>query len=218
MQEDYLRRILRFLATTEDIEPVLGPQLAQAWGTIMPLCADEAADKSQELQAQGCPPDMADQIGQMEAELQDMQLKAAGGVGYDEWFNEADYSIVAGTTVLLDTDAIKALYDKANVQVVPELLGNPNPQMQVIGLGIQREMFKVYGAPERLLDLITQAMAVLSAPPPPPMMPPPGAPGPGGPHVPPGPPQPQGPHPLPAPNRPGSQPQPGPPPGPIRTH
>ena len=205
--------ILRFLATVEDIEPVLGPQLAQAWGTIMPLCADEAADKSQELQAQGCPPDMADQMGLMEAQLQDMQLKAAGGVGYDEWFNEADYSIVAGTTVVLDTDEMKALYDKCNVQLVPELMGNPNIQVQVIGLGIQREMFKVYGAPERLIDLITQAMAVLSAPPP---MPPPGMggpPGPGGPPM-----QPQGPHPLPAPNRPGSQPQPGPPPGPIRTH
>ena len=202
--------IARFLATTDDVEHIFGPQRAQLWGTIMPLCADEAEDKSQELQAQGAPPDIADQIGRMEAELQDMQLRAAGGVGYDEWFNEADYSIVAGTTVALDTDEMKALYDKANVQVVPELLGNPNPMMQTVGLAIQLEMFRVYGAPERLLQLITQAISIISAPPPPPMGMPPG---PGG-----GPPQPQGPHPIPAPNRPGSQPTPQPPNNGVRTH
>ena len=200
--------ISRFLATVEDIEPIFGPQRAQVWGFIMPLCADEAEDKSNDLQAQGCPPDVADQIGKMEAELEQMDLKAQGGLEYDTWFNEADYSIVAGTTVTLDTDEMKALYDKLNVQVVPELLGNPNPLLQGVGLAMQREDFIVYGAPQRLIDLITQAIGIITAPPPPP---PPGM-------MPPGAPGPQGPHALPAPNRPGSMPQGGPPAGPVRTH
>ena len=151
---------------------------------------------------------MADQIGKMEAELEQMDLKAQGGLEYDTWFNEADYSIVAGTTVTLDTDEMKALYDKLNVQVVPELLGNPNPLLQGVGLAMQREDFIVYGAPQRLIDLITQAIGIITAPPPPP---PPGM-------MPPGAPGPQGPHALPAPNRPGSMPQGGPPAGPVRTH
>jgi len=208
--------ILRFLATTEDVEAVLGPQLAQQWGFLMPLCADEAEDKSQALQQQGCPPDMADQIGKMEAELEQLDLKAQGGVDFDTWLNEADYAIVAGTCVAVDADEIRALMDKLNVQVVPELLGNPNPMMQAVALAMQLENFKSYNAPARIIPLNTQAIGILTAPPPPPppgMMPPGGPPGPGGP-----PPQVQGPHVLPAPNRPGSQPQPGPPPGPVRVN
>ena len=190
--------IARYLAKEQDLVPIFGPQRAQVWGFICPPVADEAAQLSQEMQAQGAPPDIADNMGMLQATMNSAQRQAQGGIELDQWFNEADYTIAAGTCQTLDTDELKALYDKANVQVVPELLGNPNPQMQAVGLAVQLEMFKVYGAPQRLQDLIVQAISIVIAPPPPP--PGMGPPGPGGAPVP------QGPHGPPAPNRPASQP------------
>ena len=108
----------------------------------------------------------------MQAKEQFAQMQAQGGVVYDSWLDEADYTIVAGTCQMLDTDELKSLYDKANNQLVPELLSHPNPMVQAVALAIQKEMFDVYGAPKQLLLLIDKAIGVVVATPPPPVMPP----------------------------------------------
>lgn len=162
----------RFLATPDDIAPIFGPQIAQQWGFIMPPQADEAQRIAQEAVAQGAPPPVAQKLGAMQAQAQFLQQQQAGGVEYDSWLNEADYTIVSGTCQMLDTDELKSLYDKANNQLVPELLSHPNPMVQSVGLAIQKEMFDVYGAPKQLLLLIDQAIGVVVATPPPPIPPP----------------------------------------------
>lgn len=172
----------RFLGEPEDFIPIVGPELAQAIGTLIPPMEEEAQRLSSEMMTQGAPPREAMEIGQMKAEEQDMILRSQGGITFEEWLNEADYSIAGGSTRRKDVDEEKEVYGEAANQLEPALFKSGLPPLQIVALRIARQRFEVYGAPQDLLQAIDAAAEVLSMQmmPPPPGMGPPGGP-PGGP-------------------------------------
>ena len=172
----------RFLGDPEDFAPIIGPELAAAIGTLIPPMEEEAQRLSSELMTQGAPPAEAMQIGQLQAQEQDMMLRQQGGITFDEWLNEADYTIAGGSTRRKDVDEEKEVYSEAANQLEPALFKSGLPPLQIVALRIARQRFEVYGAPQDLLSAIDAAAEVLSQQmmPPPPGMGPPGMP-PGGP-------------------------------------
>lgn len=111
-------------------------------------------------------------------------LRQAGGISFDEWLREADYTVAGGSTRRKDVDEEKEVYGEAANQLEPALFKSGLPPLQIVALRIARQRFEVYGAPKDLLEAIDAAAEVLSMQmmPPPPL--PPGAPGeppPGGP-------------------------------------
>jgi hypothetical protein len=179
----------RFLGDPEDFTPILGPELAQAIGTLIPPMEDEAQTFASEMMAQGAPPTEAFQIGQMKAQEQDMMLRQQGGITFDEWLNEADYTIAGGSTRRKDVDEEKEVYSEAANQLEPTLFKTGLPPLMISALRIARQRFEVYGAPRDLLDTIDAAAEFVSTMPLPfPPAPPGGGgpqPGAGGPEAPP---------------------------------
>lgn len=178
----------RFLGEPEDFEPILGPELAAALGTLIPPMEEEAQTFASEAMSQGAPPDIALQIGQMQAEEQDMMLRQQGGITFEEWLTEADYTVQGGSTRRKDVDEEKEVYSEAANQLEPALFKSGMPPLQIVALRIARQRFEVYGAPQDLLQAIDAAAEVLaSIPMMPPGPPPPGGPEPGsgGPEAPP---------------------------------
>ncbi len=172
----------RFLGEPEDFEPIIGPELAAAIGTLIPPMEEEAQRLSSEMMTQGAPPREAMEIGQLQAQEQDMMLRQQGGITFDEWLAEADYTIAGGSTRRKDVDEEKEVYSEAANQLEPALFKSGLPPLQIVALRIARQRFEVYGAPQDLLSAIDAAAEVLSQQmmPPPPGMGPPGMP-PGGP-------------------------------------
>jgi hypothetical protein len=178
----------RFLGDPEDFIPIIGPELAQAIGTLIPPIEEEAERLASELMAQGAPPEDALQIAQMQAEEQDMMLRQQGGITFDEWLNEADYTVQGGSTRRKDVDEEKEVYSEAANQLEPTLFKTGLPPLMISALRIARQRFEVYGAPKDLLDTIDAAAEFVSTMPLPfPPAPPPGGPQPGsgGPEAPP---------------------------------
>jgi hypothetical protein len=178
----------RFLGDPEDFAPILGPELAAAIGTLIPPIEDEAQRLASEMMTQGAPPKEAMQIGQMKAEEQDMMLRQQGGITFDEWLNEAEYTIAGGSTRRKDVDEEKEVYGEAANQLEPTLFKTGVPPLMMMALRIARQRFEVYGAPKDLLDTIDAAAEfVATMPLPYPTAPPPGGPQPGsgGPEAPP---------------------------------
>ena len=179
----------RFLGDPEDFAPILGPELAQAIGTLVPPMEDEAQLFASEMIAQGAPPRDALEIGQMKAQEQDMMLRQQGGITFDEWLNEADYTIAGGSTRRKDVDEEKEVYSEAANQLEPTLFKTGLPPLMIAALRIARQRFEVYGAPKDLLDTIdASAEFVATMPLPFPPAPPGGGgpqPGSGGPPAPP---------------------------------
>ncbi len=179
----------RFLADPEDFAPILGPELAQAIGTLVPPVDEEAQSFASEMMAQGAPPRDALEIGQMKAQEQDMMLRQQGGITFDEWLNEADYTIAGGSTRRKDVDEEKEVYSEAANQLEPTLFKTGLPPLMISALRIARQRFEVYGAPRDLLDTIDAAAEFVATMPLPfPTAPPGGGgpqPGSGGPPAPP---------------------------------
>lgn len=178
----------RFLGEPEDFIPVIGPELAQAIGTLIPPMEEEAQRLASEMIQQGAPPQDAIVIGQMKAEEQDIMLRQQGGITFDEWLNEADYTIAGGSTRRKDVDEEKEVYGEAANQLEPTLFKTGVPPLMMMALRIARQRFEVYGAPKDLLDTIDAAAEfVATMPLPYPTAPPPGGPQPGsgGPEAPP---------------------------------
>lgn len=173
----------RFLGEPEeDFAPIIGPELAQAIGTLVPPIEEEAQRFASEAMAQGAPPKIALDLGQMQAEEQDMMLRAQGGITFDEWLAEADYTVAGGSTRRKDVDEEKEVYGEAANQLEPALFKSGMPPLQIVALRIARQRFEVYGAPQDLLQAIDAAAEVLaSIPMMPPGPPPPGGPEPGAP-------------------------------------
>lgn len=174
----------RFLGDPEDFQPILGPELAASLGTLIPPMEEEAQRMASELLSQGAPPKEALQIGQLQAEEQDMMLRSQGGITFDEWLTEADYTVQGGSTRRKDVDEEKEVYSEAANQLEPALFKSGLPPLQIVALRIARQRFEVYGAPQDLLGAIDAAAEVLAQQmmPPPPMPPgPPAPPGGGGP-------------------------------------
>ena len=172
----------RFLGEPEDFQPILGPELAQAMGTLIPPLEEEAQRFASEAMAQGAPPKDALELGQLQAQDQDMMLRQQGGITFDEWLNEADYTVQGGSTRRKDVDEEKEVYSEAANQLEPALFKSNMPPLQIVALRIARQRFEVYGAPRDLLMAIDAAAEVLaSIPMMPPGPPPPGGPEPGAP-------------------------------------
>ena len=172
----------RFLGEPEDFTPILGPELASALGTLIPPIEEEAQRFASEAIAQGAPASIALDLGQMQAEEQDMMLRQQGGITFDEWLTEADYTIQGGSTRRKDVDEEKEVYSEAANQLEPALFKSGMPPLQIVALRIARQRFEVYGAPQDLLQAIDAAAEVLaSIPMMPPGPPPPGGPEPGAP-------------------------------------
>lgn len=178
----------RFLGDPEDFIPIIGPELAQAIGTLIPPMEEEAQRLASEMMTQGAPPTEAMQIGQMQAEEQDMMLRQQGGITFDEWLNEAEYTIAGGSTRRKDVDEEKEVYSEAANQLEPTLFKTGLPPLMISALRIARQRFEIYGAPKDLLDTIdASAEFIATMPLPYPTAPPPGGPQPGsgGPEAPP---------------------------------
>jgi hypothetical protein len=137
---------------------------------------------------------MAFEIGQMQAEEQDMLLRQQGGITFEEWLREADYTVQGGSTRRKDVDAEKEVYAESANQTEPMLYKSGIPPLQIVALRIMRQRFEVYGAPQDLLAAIDAAAEVISQMPMPFPM---GAPGGAPPGMPPGGPQPGAPSPTP---------------------
>lgn len=171
----------RFLGDPEDFAPIIGPDLAQALGTLIPPMEEEAQRFASEMIDQGAPPQDALQIGQMKAEEQDMMLRQTGGITFDEWMNESDYTVAGGSTRRKDVDEEKEVYSEAANQLEPTLFKTGLPPLMISALRIARQRFEVYGAPKDLLDTLDAAAEFVATMPLPfPPAPPPGGP-PGGP-------------------------------------
>ncbi len=167
----------RFLGEPEDFVGIIGPELAQSLGTLIPPMDEEAQHMASELMAQGAPPKDALEIGQLQAQEQDMMLRQQGGITFEEWLAEADYTVQGGSTRRKDVDEEKEVYSEAANQLEPALFKSGMPPLQIVALRIARQRFEVYGAPRDLLMAIDAAAEVLSQqmmPPPPGAMPPPG--------------------------------------------
>lgn len=201
----------RFLSSPEDIDAIMGPGASQQFGQLIPEEGDEAERISSELLEQGAPPEIAQQMGELQAQMQTQELAAQGGVTFDTWLKETDYSVAGGSTRRKDVDEEKEVYAQASGQLVPALMKAGVPALMAIGLRIEQEKFKLIGAPQTLLNDISEAIAIIMTPPPPMMVDPAtGQPLPPPPGIPPGaPPVPQGaPVPMPQPMPPGLPPIP----------
>lgn len=171
----------RFLGDPEDFAPILGPELAQAIGTLIPPMEEEAQRLASEMMAQGAPPTEAMQIAQFQAEEQDMMLRQQGGITFDEWLNEAEYTIAGGSTRRKDVDEEKEVYADAANRLAPIWFKTGLPPLMIASLRVDRQRLEVAGAPKDLLDTIDAAAEFVSTMPLPfPTAPPPGGP-PGGP-------------------------------------
>lgn len=181
----------RFLSTPEDIAAIMGPEGAQGFGQLIPEESDEAARIAEELTGIGAPPEIAEQMGQLQAEEQTMQLQAQGGVTFETWLMETDYSVAGGSTRRKDVDEEKEVYAEASNQFVPALMKTGAPPLMAIGLRIEQEKYRLIGAPQTLLNDMSEAIQIIMTPPPPPVAidpatgqplpPPPGLPPPGAP-------------------------------------
>ncbi len=170
----------RFLGSPEDFAPIIGPELAQAIGTLIPPMEEEAQRMASELMAQGAPPKDALEIGQLQAEEQDMMLRQQGGITFEEWLKEAEYTVQGGSTRRKDVDEEKEVYSEAANQLEPTLFKTGIPPFMMMALRIARQRFEVYGAPKDLLDTIDAAAEFAATMPLPfPTAPPPGGPQPG---------------------------------------
>jgi hypothetical protein len=184
----------RFLSTPEDIGKIMGPEAAQGFGQLMPELADETQRFAAELLEMGAPPEIAEEMGRLQAQEQEMMLLQQGGVTFETWLMETDYSVAGGSTRRKDVDEEKEVYAEASNQFVPALFKTNVPALMGIGLRIEQEKYRLIGASQELLNNMSEAIAIVMAPPPPPMidpvtgMPIPPPPGPGQPMAPPGPP------------------------------
>ncbi len=170
----------RFLGDPEDFAPIIGPDLAQAIGTLIPAMDEEAQRMASELMGQGAPPKDAMEIGQLQAQEQDMMLRQQGGITFEEWLAEADYTVAGGSTRRKDVDEEKEVYSEAANQLEPTLFKTGLPPLMTMALRIARQRFEVYGAPKDLLDTIDAAAEFTASMPLPfPTAPPPGGPQPG---------------------------------------
>lgn len=171
-----------------DFAAIIGPELAMAIGTLIPPMEEEAQRFASEMMMQGAPPKDAMQIGQLQAQEQDIMLRQQGGITFDEWLTEADYTVAGGSTRRKDVDEEKEVYSEAANQLEPTLFKTGLPPLMISALRIARQRFEVYGAPRDLLDTIDAAAEFVATMPLPfPTAPPPGGPQPGsgGPEAPP---------------------------------
>lgn len=179
----------RFLGDPEDFIPIIGPELAQAIGTLIPPMEEEAQRLASEMMTQGAPPTEAMQIGQMQAEEQDMMLRQQGGITFDEWLNEAEYTIAGGSTRRKDVDEEKEIYADAANTLAPVWFKTGLPPLMIASMRIERQRMETVGAPKDLLDTIDAAAEFVATMPLPfPPAPPGGGgpqPGSGGPEAPP---------------------------------
>lgn len=179
----------RFLSTDEDLAAILGPEGAMQFGQLIPPMDEEVSRFMNELLAMGVPADMAQQMAPMKAQIQEAELRAQGGITFDEWLKEANYTVQGGSTRRKDVDAEKEVYAEAANQLEPILYKSGMPPLMLVALRIARERFQVFGAPQSLLNDIDAAAEVIASIPPPPPPPPPGGggpqPGSGGPEAPP---------------------------------
>ncbi len=179
---------VRFLGDPEDFAPIIGPELAQAIGTLIPPIEEEAQRMASELMTQGAPPKEAFEIGQLQAEEQDMTLRQQGGITFDEWLKEADYTVQGGSTRRKDVDEEKEIYADASNKLAPVWFKTGLPPLMIASMRIDRQRMETAGAPRDLLDAIDAAAEFVATMPLPfPTAPPPGGPQPGsgGPEAPP---------------------------------
>jgi len=156
----------KFLSTEEDIIPILGQQGSLEWGYIMPSVEEETQRLTMELLEQGAPPEIAMELGQMKAQEQDMMLRQQGGITFIEWVKESNYTVQGGSTRRKDVDEEKEVYTEASNQLEPALYGSQRPELMIMALDIAFERFKLFGAPQTLLNTIREAQQVLAIPPP----------------------------------------------------
>ncbi len=178
----------RFLGDVDDFTPIIGPELAQAIGTLIPPIEEEAQRMASELMTQGAPPKDALEIGQLQAEEQDMMLRQQGGITFDEWLNEADYTVAGGSTRRKDVDEEKEIYADAANTLAPVWFKTGLPPLMIASMRIERQRMELAGAPRDLLNAIDAAAEFVATMPLPfPTAPPPGGPQPGsgGPEAPP---------------------------------
>jgi hypothetical protein len=179
----------RFLSTDEDLASILGPEGAQAFGVLIPPMEEEADRMTNELVNMGAPAQLAMEMGPMQAQIQEMELRAQGGITFDEWLKEANYTVQGGSTRRKDVSEEKEVYAEAANQLEPALFKSGVPPLMLVALRIARQRFQTFGAPQALLNDIDAAAEVIAMTPPPlPPMPPGGGgpqPGSGGPEAPP---------------------------------
>lgn len=87
-------------------------------------------------------------------------------VDFDQWMLEADVSIESGSMRRKDIDQEIDVYTEAANQMVPTMLQSPNPKVQSIALKIAARKFEISGAPEDLVNDITEAAGLVAATPP----------------------------------------------------
>lgn len=114
------------------------------------------------------PPPSAEQIEQQAVAVTDQQAPD-NLVDFDQWMLEADVSIESGSMRRKDITQEIDVYTEASNQLMPTMLQSPNPKVQGIALKIAARKFEVAGAPEELVNQITEAAGLVENTPP--MMP-----------------------------------------------
>jgi hypothetical protein len=159
----------RFLQSGEDIARIFGPEAGQAWGFLMPPLAVEVQQQEEQMIAQGAPPEVAQQLAQIEGEGLTQQRQAAGGVVFENTMLEVDYTIESGSMRRRDIDQRIDAANEAMNQLVPTLLQSG---AQLPASAIMLEWARANGMGRDVVGAIQQFQNQLMAPPPPP----PGAP------------------------------------------
>jgi len=171
----------RYLLDPEDIQPVLGDEAAQIWGTLMQPTAEVEQQLMMQYQQQGVPPEQAALLIQNEIEA----LKA-NGVVYKDWILEADYGIESGSTRRQDINQQIDASNEFMRQALPVLMGpaQMNPLVMQAAMQALASWAKINQMPTEMQDALAKATQVVIPPPMPagpPGMPPGGQPMPQGP-------------------------------------
>ena len=159
----------RYLLEPSDIQPVLGPDAAAIWGQLMPPTAEIEQQLMQQYQQQGVPPEQAALLIQNE-----IAKIADNGVVYQDWLQEADYSIEAGSTRRQDINQQIDASNEFMRQALPVLMGpgQMNPQVMGAAMSSLAAWAKINQMPVEMQQALAMATQAVLAPPPPPMAPP----------------------------------------------
>lgn len=138
-----LAQTQRYLGNPQDLAPVLGEEQAAMWGTILP----PVHVQTQQLLAQ------ADKLGlsAQEAEAFVHDNLSTEGVVFEEWINESDYTIAAGSMRAQNIDAQLDATEAASNQLLPVLL-------QQGAVGPAAEIIKAWARPRKLPANVEQAV------------------------------------------------------------
>jgi hypothetical protein len=135
----------------------------------MPPTAEVEQQLMQQYQQQGVPPEQAAMM--IQGEISQLEQN---GVVYQNWLQEADYSIEAGSTRRQDINQQIDASNEFMRQALPVLMGpgQMNPQVMGAAMSSLAAWAKINQMPLDMQQALAMATQAVLTPPPPPMAPP----------------------------------------------